>query len=215
MKWIFDVEDLSVSWRAQSNTSENDWGEVYSSMLQNTHTCARTHTKPHPLITIPRKYTRHFMADYWMKRSSLWRLEAVQSDPGCMLSEAFICLFPLTFLSFFKILHNINHFPSSSSSSSSCLIFTIQAFYSPQVFIKVYATLPWIVRQQQSPYVLYALISSCSCYHKSAELRCSEISFPFVADGGGFKSLVLECHLMVCVWDNLWSQANKKQKSNH
>lgn len=72
--------------------------------------CTHTHKKPHPLITIPRKYTRHFMADYWMKRSSLWSLEAVQSDPGCMLSEAFICLFPLTFLSFFKILHNINHF---------------------------------------------------------------------------------------------------------
>ncbi len=69
---IFDVEDLSVSRRAQSYTSENDWGEVYSSLLQNTH--IRTHTPteenthsdtpPHPIITTPQKHSRHFLAGY-------------------------------------------------------------------------------------------------------------------------------------------------------
>lgn len=52
MKWIFDVEDLSVSRRALSNTSENDWVEVYSSLLQNTHASTHPHTLTHPLITI-------------------------------------------------------------------------------------------------------------------------------------------------------------------
>ena len=58
--------------RAQSNTSENDWAEVYSSQLQNTHTHTHTHTtSSHPTHHhTPKKHSRRFMAGCRIRSSA-------------------------------------------------------------------------------------------------------------------------------------------------
>lgn len=93
--------------RAQSNTSENDWVEVYSSLLQNTH----THTPPHPipLITIPppKKNTPDVL---WRVIESEGLRHKVWRPTGCGLT--FLIFLPSSFLQGpFTILCVIFSFP--------------------------------------------------------------------------------------------------------
>ncbi len=118
MKWIFDAEDLSVSWRAQSNTSENDWGEVYSSLHQNTHTHTHTHAQAHI-------HTHHHLIHsspypkntpdilWWViewkgLHRKVWRLSDLILD-ACCLGPLFYLPSSFTHwlsLVFFKVPHN-------------------------------------------------------------------------------------------------------------
>ena len=123
MKLIFDVQDLSVSWRAQSKTSETDWVEVYSSLLQK-------HT---PLINIP-PHKWGSILGYWMKRCE-----------GCLfgsrMSESllFVCLRPL---GFFKVrLHRLFLFDLYLSRSPLYLSVTYARF--PMTRIKIRKPTCW------------------------------------------------------------------------
>lgn len=86
MKWIFDVEDLSVSRWAKSNTSENNWGEVYRSLLQNTHTHMNTHPN---LLTHSSLYPKTLQTFY----GGLLNEKVVKSGSDLLLHACCLRLF--------------------------------------------------------------------------------------------------------------------------
>lgn len=92
---------------AQSNTSENDWGEVYSSLLQNTHTLVQAHLHTHYLIQSS-AYPKNTPDVLWWViewkglHRKVWRLSDLILDACCL--RLFIYLpSPFThWLSFFS-----------------------------------------------------------------------------------------------------------------
>ena len=189
--------------RAQSNTSENDWAEVYSSQLQNTHT--HTHTPPHPipLITIPPKNTPDVLwrvIESEALRRNVWRLT------GCRLT--FLIFLPSLFfthwLSFYKVPHKYSAWSFAlffvlSGRHCSCSHFRTCWQVHDVALVRSICPL-WQELRGGNATTLFIFLPPQECRVESfrdlVPLLCDkhEMGCCF------FTSLVLQCHLMVgCV----------------
>lgn len=194
MKWIFDVEDLSVSRWAQSNTSENNRGEVYRSPLQtHTHTQhTQTPSSPHPHYTL--EHDGRLMMGKRLKRQQACTLLHTCCVGLLQAQFTFKVLFSFFYFAFAHIMHLLLSYTSSFWYALRMVLhFPLLAGY---VFNRT---------RTQKGYLYFYIFR-----HKRAELSHSALPSVFLLFLPFYdrqwlvlKRLVLQCHLMVSRANNL------------